>query len=98
MKNHITTIILLVVAAVAFVLRFYVQEHVQVYCDVVAFAFPTLAAIVEIYVSERSGKRIDEEIKKRPVWETLTQEEYDRRKAEGKIDENTFYATIEENK
>ena len=98
MKNHITTIILLVVAAVAFVLRFYVQEHVQVYCDVVAFAFPTLAAIVEIYVSERSGKRIDEEIKKRTIIETITQEEYDRRKAEGKIDENALYTIVSEKK
>ena len=98
MKNHIITIILLVIAAIAFVLRFFVKEGMQVYCDILAFAFPTLAAIVEIIVSERSGKRIDEEIKKRPVWETLTQEEYDRRKAEGLIDENTFYATIEEKK
>lgn len=98
MKNHIITILLLVIAALAFALRFFVQVKIQVYCDVAAFAFPTLAAIVEIIVSERSGKRIDEEIKKRPVWETLTQAEYDRRAAEGKIDENTFYATIEERK
>ena len=96
MKNHIITILLLVLAASFFVLRFFVKENFQVYCDVFAFAFPTLAAIVEIFVSERSSKRVDEEIKKRPVWETLTQEEYDRRKAEGKIDENTFYATYEE--
>lgn len=96
MKNHIITILLLVVAAIAFVLRFFVNEDLLVYCDITAFALPTLAAIVEIVISERSGKRIDEEIKKRPVWETLTPEEYERRKAEGLIDENTFYATIEE--
>ena len=96
MKNHIFTIILLILAGVAFALRFFVSEDWLNYCDVAAFAFPTLAAIVEIIVSERSGKRIDEEIKKRPVWETLKRAEYDRRAAEGKIDENTFYATIEE--
>lgn len=47
---------------------------------------------------EEKTNNIDEEIKKRPVWETLTPEEYERRNAEGTLDENTFYATIEEKK
>lgn len=96
MKHHLLTIVLLLIAGAAFTLRFFTEGITQSICDILAFAFPTLAAIVEIIVSERSGKKIEAEIKKRPVWETLTQEEYERRKAEGTLDETTFYATTEE--
>ena len=96
MKNHILTIILLLLAVVAFVLRFFLDEQYLLFCDIVAFALPTLAAIAEIIIAERSGKKMEQEIQKRAIWETLTQEEYDKRKAEGTLDETTFYATTEE--
>lgn len=64
MKNHIFTIILLILAGVAFALRFFVSEGWLNYCDVEAFALPTLAAVVEIIVSERSGKETEKQIKK----------------------------------
>ena len=64
MKNHIFTIILLILAGVVFALRFFVSEDWLNYCDVAAFALPTLAAVVEIIVSERSGKETEKQIKK----------------------------------
>lgn len=64
MKNHIFTIILLILAGMAFALRFFVSEDWLNYCDVAAFALPTLAAVVEIIVSERSGKETEKQIKK----------------------------------
>lgn len=96
MRNHIGTIILLLLAVVAFSLRYIAGESNKEICDILAFALPTLAAIAEIFIAERSGKKMEDEIKKRAVWETLSQEEYDRRKAEGTLDETTFYATTEE--
>lgn len=96
MKNHILTIALLVIAAIAFTFRFFAQDTIQSVCDILSFALPTLAAIVEILVSEKSSKRIESEIKHRAKWETLSQEEYERRKKEGTLDESTYYATIEE--
>ena len=64
MKNHIPTIILLILAAVAFALRFFLEEGLQLYCDIAAFALPTVAAVVEIVVTERSGKETEKQIKK----------------------------------
>lgn len=96
MKNHILTIILLLLAVVAFVLRFFLDDKYVLFCDILAFALPTLAAIAEIIIAERSGKKMEQEIKKRAVWETLSQEEYERRKAERTLDDTTFYATVEE--
>lgn len=64
MKNHIITIIILILAGVAFALRFFVSKDWLNYCDVAAFALPTLAAVVEIIVSERSGKETEKQIKK----------------------------------
>ena len=96
MKKHIWTIVLLVLAAGAFALGFMVSEDYKSYCDIIAFGFPTLVAIIEMILAERSGKELEAEIKKRAVWETLTQEEYERRKAEGNLDDTTFYATVEE--
>lgn len=63
MKNHLFTIILLAVAAVAFTLRFFVREDCQTYCDIAAFALPTIAAIVEIVLAEKSGKHMEKEVK-----------------------------------
>lgn len=95
MKNHIITLILLLLAVFAFVLRFFLEEKYILYCDVAAFALPTLAAIVEIVVSEKGNKELESEIQKRAIWEHLSKEEYDRRNAEGTLDENTYYATTE---
>lgn len=63
MNNHIVTIILLLLAALSFGIRFFVKEGVQIYCDIAAFALPTVAAIVEIVVSERNGKETEKQIK-----------------------------------
>ena len=64
MKNHIATIILLLFAAVAFAFRFFVKTGLLLYCDIAAFALPTVAAIVEIVVTERNGKETEKQIKK----------------------------------
>lgn len=64
MKNHIISIILLLLAAVAFVFRFLVEERVQIYCDIAAFALPTVATLVEIYLSEKRGKKTEDEMKR----------------------------------
>lgn len=64
MKNHIATIILLLLAAVAFAVRFFVKTGLQLYCDIAAFALPTVAAIVEIVVTERSSKETEKQIRK----------------------------------
>ena len=95
MKNHILTIMLLLVAGTSFTLRFFIDSTTQNICDILAFALPTLAAIVEIIVAERGNKRFEKELKKRPPFELLSEEEYERRKEEGTIDENTIYATGE---
>jgi len=63
MKNHLFTIILLMLAAVAFALRFIVNANYQIYCDIAAYALPTIAAIVEIVVTERSSKKTERQIK-----------------------------------
>ena len=96
MKKHIWTIVLLVLAAWAFALSFVIDEEYKTYCDIIAFGFPTLVAVIEMIVAERSGKELEVEIKKRAIWEHLSQEEFERRKAEGSFDEDTYYATIEE--
>lgn len=95
MKNHILTIVLLLVACIAFTLRFCTKDTIQSVCDILAFGLPTLAAIFEIIVSERSAKKMKEEIKKRAIFEPITQEDYERRKAEGTIDDNTYYPIID---
>lgn len=63
MKNHLVTIILLVIAAIMFALRFFVSDDCQTYCDVAAFALPTIAAIVEIVLAEKSGNQTKKQIK-----------------------------------
>ena len=95
MKDHVLTIILLLVAAIAFTLRFFTENTAQNICDILAFAVPTLAAIVEISVAEKGNRKFADELKKRPPFEYLSEEEYERRKAEGTLDENTVYATGE---
>lgn len=96
MKTHLVTIILLILAALAFGLRFFVGDSSVVVCDIAAFALPTFAAIVEIVLSEKSGKKIQEEISKRAIWKSMTQKEYEELKEQGKIEEDTFYATFDE--
>ena len=96
MKSHIITFILLLLAAAAFILRFFVGQAYEGVFDVLAFVFPTLAAVAEIVISEKNGDRMQKEINKRPIWVNLTQEEYEKLKSEGKLDESTYYATYEE--
>lgn len=62
MKRHIVTIILLALATGSFMMRFFVKEGLQGYCDIAAFVFPTVAALMEIFITERSGKATDEKI------------------------------------
>ena len=95
MKNHIITIILLLLAAISFASRFFVKDSYQELFDILAFALPTFAAIVEIIVAEKGNKKFTDELKKRPPFEYLSEEEYERRKAEGTIDKDTIYATGE---
>ena len=64
MRNHILTIILLLLAVLAFGLRFCVAECWLNYCDIAAFLLPTIAAVVEMAVSEKSSKATEEMIKK----------------------------------
>lgn len=64
MKNHFITILMLAVAAIVFVLRFFVKEDLKVYCDIAAFALPTIAAIFEIIVSVRTEKQTAKQIQK----------------------------------
>lgn len=64
MKKHIITFILLLIAAIAFILRFFLEETLQNYCDIAAFALPTMAALVEVILAEKSGKETEKEIKK----------------------------------
>ena len=45
-------------------MRFFIEEEWQNYCDIAAFVLSTVAALVEIGISERSGKVIDEKIQK----------------------------------
>lgn len=49
-------------AALAFVLRFLVAENWQDSCDIAAFALPTLAALVEIFLAEKSSKETEKQI------------------------------------
>lgn len=62
MERHIVTIILLALATGSFMMRFFVKEGLQGYCDIAAFVFPTVAALMEIFITERSGKATDEKI------------------------------------
>ncbi|SDG63369.1 hypothetical protein SAMN04487901_106138 [Prevotella communis] len=62
MSRHIVTIILLLAAAVAFVLRFLVADKWQDSCDIAAFALPTVAALVEIFLAEKNSKETEKQI------------------------------------
>ncbi len=48
-----------------------------------------------IIVAEKGNKKCSDELKKRPPFEYLSEEEYEIRKAEGTIDKDTIYATVE---
>jgi len=64
MKKHIATLILLLLALLAFTMRFFARDSFKDYCDILAFFLPTIAAVVEIYLSEKNGKVTEEMIKK----------------------------------
>ena len=63
-----------------FTLRFFTENTAQNICDILAFALPTLAAIVERIIAEKGNKKFADELKKRPPIEYLSEEEYERRK------------------
>lgn len=96
MKNHLVTLILLLLAVIAFGLKFFVSDSFTDVFDVVAFVLAIFAAIAEIVLSERGMKKIKNEIDNIAVWETLSTEDYKKLEQEGKIDENKFYATYED--
>ena len=64
MKKHLCTIILLLIAIVAFLFGFKVSGICKTVCDLMAFALPTIAAVVEVMLSEKSSRRIEEEFNK----------------------------------
>ena len=64
MKKHLLTVILLSLAVVAFVLRFFVVDKWENCCDIIAFALSSIAALVEIILTERNGKITETEINK----------------------------------
>lgn len=96
MKHHIPTIILLLLAVIAFVLHFFAHGVWLVIYNIAAFVLPTIATVIEIILSVFNKKKTEEELKKRAVWKALSQEEYDQLVAEGKVDPETYYATFEE--
>lgn len=96
MKHHIPTIILLLLAIMAFVLHYFMEGTWLGICNIAAFALPTIATVMEIILSVGNHRKMDEELKRRAVWKALSQEEYDRLVAEGKVDPETYYATYEE--
>ena len=49
-------------AAVAFGLRFLVTDKWQDFCDIAAFALPTFAALVEIFLAEKNCKETEKQI------------------------------------
>ncbi len=63
-KRHLITFILLLLAVVAFTLRFFIEKECQNFCDIIAFVFPTFAAVIEIFLSEKNGKVAEVKIKK----------------------------------
>lgn len=96
MKSHSITIFLLLLAVVAFVMRFLVASRFIIICDILAFALPTFAAIIEIFISERGGKIIEHELMERPKWRSMTKGEYDRLKDQGALDEKSYYAIVDD--
>ena len=63
MKHHILTFIFLILATIAFALRFHVSDYWQNYCDILSYVFPTIATVIEIVMSERSSKKTEKQIK-----------------------------------
>ena len=80
MKNHLLTIALLLIAGAAFTFRFFTDNTAQRVCDILAFALPTMAAIVEIFLAEKGNNKFVDELKKRPIFEYLDKKSVDDRK------------------
>ena len=96
MKKHILSIILVAIAAIAFVLGFIVCDELKVACNILVFVASTTATTIEIVLADKSSRQYEKELKKRPIWETMTQEEYNERKEKGLLDEEKIYATYKE--
>ena len=63
-KRHAFSFIPLFLAIMAFVLQFLMGDKFQIYCESVAFFLSTLAAVIEIILSENSARTTDRKIKK----------------------------------
>ena len=96
MKKHIVPITLLLIALIAFCFGFLLSGAGKIVCDIVVFIFSSGAAVAEMILSERNTKKFEDELKKRPPVEIISEEEYKRREVEGSIDAGTIYATTEE--
>lgn len=96
MKKHIISIILIAIAAIMFILSFIVCNEWKVACNILVFVATTTATTIEIILAEKSSRQYEEELKKRPIWETMTQEKYDELKHKSMLDADKFYATYEE--
>lgn len=96
MKKHIISIILIAIAAIVFVLGFIVCDEWKVACNILVFVTTTTATTIEIILAEKSSEQYEEELKKRPIWETMSQEKYDELKQKGMLDAERFYATYED--
>lgn len=64
--------------------------------DVIAFSWPTIVAIAEMVIAEKGSSKVGEELRKRPAWESLSQDEHEKVKEDGKLDDDVYYATYED--
>lgn len=67
MKRHIFPIILLMAALVFFILSLCLGEERNILFNIITFALPMLAAVIEIIIAVSSDKIMKEELKKRPI-------------------------------
>lgn len=96
MKKHVLSIILVSISTLAFVLSFIVCDEWRKVCNIIVFVATTTATTIEIILAEKSSRQYEEELKKRPVWETMTQDEYNEREKRGSLEAERFYATFED--
>ena len=88
MKSHLNIkrlilILLLLIAGVAFAVRFIVSEKYVILFDIVAFVLPTTVAIFEIVLTGPASK-------------VISQMKYEELEKQGKIDRDTIYFTHED--
>jgi len=64
MRKHTITVILLALAAFSFAAHFFVGDALRNCCDIVAFLFPTLAALIEIHFAIKTDRENEARDKK----------------------------------